>query len=137
MSAGAAVETTGECFCGALRYALTGPIEPAMRCHCSRCRKAFSGAGSAMSRVRDGQFRWLMGTDGLTVYAGEHGYGIGFCATCGSTLVGTKGGAVMGVTLGTLNGDPPVEVERHIFVGSKASWDLIGDSAPQHLEWPE
>lgn len=130
-------EATGECFCGAITYRVVGEIAPAMRCHCSRCRKAFSAAASAMSPVSEGQFSWTAGEELLQVYAGLHGYGIAFCKTCGSTLVGTKNGAVMGITLGTLNGDPPVVVERHIFVGSKASWDMIGDSAPQHLEWPE
>lgn len=130
-------EATGECFCGEIRYRIEGALAPATRCHCSRCRKAFSAASSAMSRVTAGQFSWLSGEAQLKIYAGKHGYGIGFCPTCGSTLVGVKDGAVMGITLGTLNGDPPVIIERHLFVGSKASWDVIGDSAPQHLEWPE
>jgi hypothetical protein len=26
-----------------------------------------------------------------------------------------------------MNGDPDVEIGRHIFVGSKASWDVIPD----------
>ena len=41
----------------------------------------------------------------------------------------------MGVTLGTVDGDPGVEIERHIFVGSKAPWDHIGGSARQFEEW--
>lgn len=130
-------DATGECFCGAITYRVMGEIAPATRCHCSRCRKAFSGAASAMSAVTVDQFSWTGGEDGLKIYAGKHGYGIGFCTTCGSTLVGLKDGVVMGITLGTLNGDPPIVVEKHLFVGSKASWDMIGDSAPQHLEWPE
>jgi hypothetical protein len=45
-------------------------------------------------------------------------------------------GEVHGVTLGTVDGDPGVEIEMHIFVGSKAPWDHIGGDAPQHLEFP-
>jgi hypothetical protein len=41
----------------------------------------------------------------------------------------------MGVTLGTVDGDPGVEIERHIFVGSKAHWDHIGGPAQQFEEW--
>jgi hypothetical protein len=37
-------------------------------------------------------------------------------------------------TLETVDGDPGVQIEMHIFVGSKGSWDHIGGSAPQHFE---
>jgi hypothetical protein len=125
----------GECFCGAMTYAFDGPIEPATRCHCSRCRKAFGGVGSAMTRVGP-DFRWTAGDDLLTSYVGKHGYGIGFCKICGSTLVGLKDGAVMGITLGSLCEDPSVQVGQHIFVDSKACWDVIPDDAAHHAEWP-
>jgi hypothetical protein len=38
---------------------------------------------------------------------------------------------VHGVTLGTVDGDPGVQIEMHIFVGSKAPWDHIGGTARQ------
>jgi hypothetical protein len=43
---------------------------------------------------------------------------------------------VHGVTLGSVNGDPGVEIEMHIFVDSKAPWDHIGGIAPQYAEFP-
>lgn len=46
---------------------------------------------------------------------------------CGSTLCGVFEGIVNGVTLGCTNGDPDVEIGRHIFVGYKASWKVIPD----------
>lgn len=127
---------TGECFCGAIRYAFDGPLAPATSCHCSRCRKAFSGSGSAMSRV-DASFRWTGGEDLLSTYIGQHGAGLGFCSRCGTTLCGIFDGKVGGITLGTLNDDPEVAIGRHIYVGSKACWDTIGGSAPQFDEMPD
>lgn len=126
---------SGECFCGAITYALDGPLDPATRCHCSRCRKAFGGAGSAMARV-GADFRFTAGATLLTAYVGKHGYGIGFCRVCGSTLVGLKDDAVMGITLGSLCADPPVTIGQHIFTDSKACWDQIPADAPHHPEWP-
>ena len=41
----------------------------------------------------------------------------------------------MGITLGTIDGDPGVDIERHIFVGSKAPWDHIGGAAQKFEEW--
>jgi hypothetical protein len=35
------------CFCGHVRYQISAPLRRTRSCHCSRCRKAFSGAGSA------------------------------------------------------------------------------------------
>ena len=35
------------------------------------------------------------------------------------------------VPVGLLDGNPDIKVGDHIFVGSKASWDIIGDNAPQ------
>jgi hypothetical protein len=44
-----------------------------------------------------------------------------------ATLCGLVGGVVHGVTLGCVNGDPEIEIGRHIFVGSKAAWEVIPD----------
>ncbi len=57
---------------------------------------------------------------------------MGFCSKCGSTLCGIHDGTVHGLTLGCLDDDPGVEIEMHIFVGSKAPWDHIGGEAIQH-----
>jgi hypothetical protein len=43
---------------------------------------------------------------------------------------------VHGVTLGSVDGDPGVEIDMHIFVDSKAPWDRIGGDAPQYQEFP-
>jgi len=45
--------------------------------------------------------------------------------------------AIHGVTLGSVDGDPGVEIEYHIFVGSKAAWDHISGDAPQFEEHAE
>lgn len=116
---------SGECFCGAVSYEVSGPLRDARSCHCSRCRKAFSSQASAYALVDHTQFTWLTGEDLLTSYTGEHGGGLMFCSRCGSTLCGLVDGVVHGVTLGCVNGDPEVKISRHIFVGSKASWEVM------------
>lgn len=131
------ISVTGECFCAAIGYQIRGPLAPARSCHCSRCRKAFSGAGSAMAPVDPHSFRWVRGEDLLQTYVGQHGHGIGFCRRCGTTICGLFDGHVRGITLGTLDGDPDVKIADHIFVGSKANWDEICGDAPQFDAWPE
>ncbi len=128
---------TGGCFCGALRYGISAPLVGAQSCHCSKCRKVFSGAGSAFAFLAEASFEWTAGTAALSRYASGNGWEIGFCGTCGSTLCGLHEGVVRGVTLGTIDGDPGIQLERHIYVGSRAPWDHIGGDTPQYEEGPE
>ncbi len=116
---------SGECFCGKISFEIDGVLGETTSCHCSRCRKAFSSQASAAANVDPERFRWVSGEDLLTSYVGEHGFGISFCGNCGSTLCTTFQGCVYQITLGCVNGDPGVSIDRHIFVGSKASWEII------------
>lgn len=127
---------TGECFCGSVTYQVDGPLRDARSCHCSRCRKAFSAQASAYALVDAGQFQWTAGSDLLTTYTGQQGYGLSFCSICGSTLCGNFGDEVHGVTLGCVNGDPRVEIGMHIFVGSRATWEVLPEGIVQFNEGP-
>ena len=125
---------TGECFCGEVTYQITGKLRDARSCHCSRCRKAFSSQASAYALVESQDFQWLSGQALLTSYVGEHGFGLQFCKKCGSTLCGIYKDTVHGVSLGCINGDPEIEIGRHIYVGSKASWEVMPEGVTQYQE---
>ena len=121
----------GECFCGAIAYRVDGDLIEPRCCHCSRCRKAFGGTGSAYAEVVADEFTWVRGESAVRTYGDTERRALGFCAQCGSTLCAYVAGRVHGITLGTLNRTPPLTITRHVFVASKASWDVIGGSAPQ------
>jgi len=125
---------TGECFCGDIKYQVDGSLRDARSCHCSRCRKAFSSQASAYALVDPKDFKWLFGKEQLTSYVGQHGFGLQFCKQCGSTLTGVFNGSVHGVTLGCVNGDPNIEIGKHIYVGSKASWEVMPQGVLQYSE---
>ena len=127
---------TGECFCGDVRYEISGILRDARSCHCSRCRKAFSAQASAYALVNAAEFTWVSGEDLLTSYVGKQGFGLQFCSRCGSTLCGIFNGIIHGVTLGCINGDPEIEIGQHIFVASKASWEVIPDGVTTFEERP-
>jgi hypothetical protein len=128
------VPITGECFCGSIKYKIDGKVKDARSCHCSRCRKAFSSQASAYALVEPNEFEWLEGEELLTSYDSQPSFGLQFCSRCGSTLCGTHNGAVHGVTLGCLNENPEIEVGYHIFVGSKASWEVIPEGVTSYVE---
>ena len=127
---------TGECFCARVKYEISGKLRDARSCHCSRCRKAFSAQASAYALVNPEDFVWVKGESQLTSYIGESGFGLQFCNTCGSTLSGVYKGVVHGVTLGCVNGNPAVEIGKHIYVGSKASWEILPEGVVLFQEGP-
>ena len=127
---------TGECFCGDVTYRINGQLRDARSCHCSRCRKAFSAQASAYAEVVPGTFEWLSGEQLLSTYEGSQGFGLRFCSRCGSTLCGIYEGEVHGVTLGCVNGNPDVEIGMHIFVGSKAAWEVLPEGIVRFEEGP-
>ncbi|WP_043888280.1 GFA family protein [Methylophaga thiooxydans] len=128
------MKLTGECFCGEIKYKIDGVLSDARSCHCSRCRKAFSSQASSYALVNASEFSWVSGKEYLTTYATQQGFGLQFCKKCGSTLCGIYENEVHGVTLGCLNENPEIEIGRHIFVGSKASWEVMPDGVTQYQE---
>ena len=127
---------TGECFCGSVTYQIAGKLRDATSCHCSRCRKAFNAQASAAAFVEPGEFQWLSGVELLTSYVGDHGYGLQFCKVCGSTLCTIYKGDVLQVSLGCVNGEPDIEIGQHIFVGSKANWEVMPQGVTQFKAKP-
>jgi hypothetical protein len=60
-----------------------------------------------------------------------------FCRACGSSMPRIDPSRDLAVIpMGGLDDDPGVRPLAHIFVGSKAAWDTITDSLPQHAEYP-
>ncbi|CAA0092376.1 Uncharacterised protein [Zhongshania aliphaticivorans] len=127
---------TGECFCGSIKYQIDGKLKDARSCHCSRCRKVFSGQASAYALVESSEFTWLQGRELLTSFSSSPEYGFQFCSLCGSTLCGTYQGLPHGVTLGCLNGDPEVDIDYHLYVGSKAQWEILPHGIKAFNEGP-
>ena len=130
------VPITGECFCGSVTYQVIGKLRDATCCHCSRCRKAFNAQASAAASVEPGAFQWLSGEALLTSYVGESGYGLQFCKICGSTLCTIYKDEVLQVSLGCVNGEPDIEIGQHIFVGSKANWEVMPEGVTQFIAKP-
>jgi hypothetical protein len=129
---------TGGCLCGAVRYEVRGRLPPVGMCHCSLCRRASGTGSNAVLNVRAERFVWLAGEDHRRSFHLPSGWGTNFCPTCGCpTPHPTSRGDRYFVPAGSLDADPGPRVAGHIFVGSKASWNVIGDDAPQFDEFPE
>ncbi|MEW8255899.1 MAG: GFA family protein [Candidatus Thiodiazotropha taylori] len=113
----------GSCACGEVIYEVDGELHDAASCHCSMCRKANGAQSSAFALIEPGKPSWLTGESLLTHYNSSEAMGSLFCSRCGSPLAGTYQGVIGWVTLGCVDGEPGLKVGKHIFMGSRASWE--------------
>ena len=124
-----------QCNCGAVRFGIMAKVSDIYVCHCSICRR-FTGAGNVSVVVlANDNFKWLSGHDTVKVWKKpDVDWEANFCSVCGSAVPGRNDPAHMFVPAGLLpDGTQPLSVKHHIFVGSKAAWDVIGDDGKQHL----
>jgi hypothetical protein len=128
---------TGSCFCGTVRYEVSGPFNSMMSCHCSMCRKHHgSGFATYVSAPLE-HFRWVSGEDKLISYQSSKTGIRNSCSICGSTVPMTiPAHSLALLPAGPLEGDLGIKPQAHFFVGSKASWYTITDDLPQHQEYP-
>ncbi len=124
----------GSCLCGEVRYAISSILGSADHCHCSMCQRQHGAPFSTYADFAPGSFTWLCGEGVVKTYEVHSGGGWCFCGNCGSTLAGTDKGTITCITMATLDVDPGIKPECHIYVGSKANWDDIHDDLPQYSE---
>lgn len=125
----------GSCLCGAVAYAISGPLGPIGHCHCRTCRKAHSAAFATTARVARDDFRWTRGEEVVAAFESTPGKRRFFCPRCGSHLVAawTDADTVI-VRVGSLDDDPGGRPLVHIWVSQRAPWHEINDSLPQFSE---
>ena len=126
----------GSCLCGEIKYEVAGELSNVTHCHCSMCRKAHGAAFATFATVEPDKFQWISGTDLVTKYVSSPELERYFCRKCGDSLAAAENGKITDITLGTIDSDPGVRPESHIFVGSIAPWYEITDSLPQYDEYP-
>jgi hypothetical protein len=119
------------CLCGAVHYAVADEFVYAANCHCSNCRRVTGSAFKPFAGIESDKLAITEGSDNLLVFGETRGHDA-HCKTCGALLYSlVRDGAFVHVTMGTLVDDPTIRPTCHIFVGSKAPWDIIADDLPQ------
>ena len=129
----------GSCLCGKIHYRLSEPFRAVYNCHCSRCRRARAAAYATNGFVPASGLRFVCGESDLVAYKlpqAMHFTQV-FCRHCGSAMPRInhdRGIAV--VPFGSLDDDPERQADCHIFVHSRADWDVITDDRPQYDQGP-
>jgi hypothetical protein len=129
--------TRGSCLCGAVTFVIDATPLRCHNCHCSRCRRARSAAHASNLFLPLEGVRFTRGQDRTRRYKLPEAdrFAQVFCTTCGSptpSLNPTTGMAV--VPMGSLDDDPGMRPQSHIFVASKAPWFEIAGDLPQFAE---
>jgi hypothetical protein len=129
----------GSCLCGAVKYKVSGETVRFSHCHCSRCRKA-TGTGHATNLLVAPvtSITWLQGEDLLHRYKvpeAERFYNC-FCSKCGSPMprVVPELDAVL-IPAGSLDNEPPIHPQAHIFWDSRAEWSCEAGDIPHYAEY--
>ena len=131
--------TEGSCLCGEVAYEFTGAPLRMMNCHCSRCRLGRAAAHATNVFCKLEQFRWVRGASLVTEYkvADARFHTVAFCSRCGAKMPRpSPDRGIVVVPAGSLDTDPGMRAQAHIFVADKAPWFDITDSLPQFAGMP-
>ena len=131
--------TDGSCLCGAIGFEITGAAVRMMNCHCSRCRLGRAAAHASNVFYKLDQFRWVRGASLVTEYKVPDArfHTVAFCSRCGAKVPRpSPERGIVAVPAGSLDTDPGVRPQAHIFVADKAPWFDIAGPLPQFPGMP-
>ena len=125
----------GSCACGTIGYEIDSVDMPMSHCHCHSCRKTHAAAFVTTAGVLREHFRWTKGHEHLSSYESSPGKLRLFCSLCGSHLVAERTAApAVIVRVATLDEDPGVRAQFHIWVEHDAPW-LNHEQLAMHPQW--
>jgi hypothetical protein len=120
----------GRCLCGAVRYAVTGPLRPVVYCHCKMCRQT-SGHFVAATACTLPQLS-IEPSEHLKWYRSSPKAERGFCGQCGANLFWKPtSGTHVSIWAGTLADPTGLSSAGHIFVAEKGGYYTLDDGLPQ------
>lgn len=127
----------GACLCGQIAFELVGEKPKFYQCHCSLCRKQGGSTSNSATIVPAADLHWLRGAEKIHSWVKESGFRSDFCSCCGSPVPNPLGNAAYyWVPAGLLDDDAGIEICAHLFVGSKAAWDVIAAPGVQFDTMP-
>ena len=129
--------TRGSCLCGTVRWRADGQLRDITHCHCSMCRKAHAAPFASYTSVPRDRFAWTAGEHDVVRYESSPGSTRTFCRVCGSATPVSFSEDDVGIPAGCLDDAAQVKATAHIFVGSKASWHVLGGELPCFDAWSE
>jgi len=124
---------TGGCLCGAVRFTVTGPVEPPMACHCRQCQRQTGNYWVAITAPRahvriEGEVAWFTSSPRARR---------GFCPRCGGFLFWEPGpgnrleAGSIDIGFGNLDDPAGLALAGHLWCDS-APLPVPEDGTPLH-----
>lgn len=119
--------TTGGCQCGAVRYAIEGPLGRAGICHCRMCQKAFGSFFAPLVGAPLASFELTRGE--LGIFRSSAQAERGYCRDCGTPLTFRYVDSdTIDVSIGSLDDPAPAKPVIQFRLESRLPWlDAIFD----------
>ena len=120
----------GGCFCGAIRYQVSGEPELQLLCFCSDCR-AITGADAWPGyMVKTEDFSIIKGQPKVFSKTSKQGRTVkqNFCGICGSTLWGETEFGLISVGAGSLDNPEQFSPTKKVFCSDAPHWARIPDN---------
>ena len=129
----------GGCYCGQIRYEVSGEPQSAIQCHCRECQYITGGHPNAIVIVDDGQFRFTKGEPREFARSDlQSPVTRMFCANCG-TAIGTRSPrrpTSMIIKVGTLDDPSIFKAQAAIFTIDKQPFHTLPEGVPSFERLP-
>ena len=121
----------GGCFCGRVRYTVTGEPLGAAVCHCVSCRQASGAQSVAWLTIPLENVSFVSGVP--AEYRSSAEVSRTFCEGCGTSLTSRHDGEPDSIDVTAASLDLPNEFSpaRHIWLEDKVAWEGVNDGLPQ------
>jgi hypothetical protein len=128
----------GSCLCRKIEFQVRDDLPKIYQCHCSLCRKQGGSSSNSALLVKARNFSWISGQENISSFVKPMGFRSDFCSRCGSPVPNPlRTTAYYCVPAGLMDDKVNLEVGAHLFVASKASWDIIPAGGRQYETMPE
>lgn len=131
---------SGGCACGAIRYESTAEPLLMLHCHCRDCQRSSGGPFASFVVVPKEAFKLLQGS--LRFYDTPSQAGgkthRGFCADCGSPILGNPDAAPSIVAIRAASLDDPgwFAPQMDVWTSDAQPWDQMNPVLPKHELYP-
>ena len=122
----------GQCFCGSIKFSVTGETFWSAICHCNSCRLTSGAPVMAWTGFIKEQVKWK--GSARKEFSSSESVARGFCGTCGTTLSysGDKFGSEnIFISTTTFENPEIFAPTEQVFSCESLSWLSLDDSIPK------
>jgi len=124
---------SGHCYCGAVKFEISGKSDWVGHCHCESCRRQ---SGSVMTTFAGFRPDQVIFTGAMpSRFSSDDGVTRSFCGQCGSPVAyeSTDRPNEIHLQLGLFDDLEPLAPQDHSFLNEKVSWLHADEHLPQSV----